>query len=373
MLGRQALRTDRRRAGRARGPLLAAVALAPLLPLALEAQQAERPELVNRYISQALQGDLSRAESLFANLEERELAPEEYDLLERFRQRFVTREEKAERSGSALVDAVVAAFRRYWTSALMGEAPEAQARATLDEELRKTLRRFGAAAGDAPLDRKLRDALEKRGWHVLTGVTQPFRELMLWRSETEKTYRVKLTDGVQRVRVVFLDDFLVLGWSHFATFGKAYSGGWTRPDALYVIAPAYDIGSERFRVNYLKHEARHFADIAHYPRLRQADLEYRAKLTELVFAEERFWETLSNFINNAAANENAPHAYANHTVVANLSSRLLDVPYEASLERWLALDKEDIRAGARKLLAEHTRAIEAGGPKSIESIIVPEA
>ena len=45
-----------------------------------------------------------------------------------------------------------------------------------------------------------------------------------------------------------------------------------------------DRTSETFLVSYLKHEARHFADTLDFPNLSGADLEYRAKLTELAFA-----------------------------------------------------------------------------------------
>ncbi len=37
----------------------------------------------------------------------------------------------------------------------------------------------------------------------------------------------------------------------------------------------------------LKHEAQHAQDLSHYPCISQEDLEYRAKLVELIYSEER--------------------------------------------------------------------------------------
>ena len=54
-------------------------------------------------------------------------------------------------------------------------------------------------------------------------------------------------------------------------------------DTLYCVEWAYAPDTENFEVSYLKHEAQHLADFQRFPGLPSAELEYRAKLTELAF------------------------------------------------------------------------------------------
>ena len=42
-------------------------------------------------------------------------------------------------------------------------------------------------------------------------------------------------------------------------------------------------------ISYLAHESRHFEDYQLFPKLKSADLEYRAKLTELSMANETLY------------------------------------------------------------------------------------
>ena len=59
------------------------------------------------------------------------------------------------------------------------------------------------------------------------------------------------------------------------------TGGWAKEDGLYCLCRHYDLDSERYKLSFLKHEARHFADYELYPELQPSDMEYRSKLTEL--------------------------------------------------------------------------------------------
>lgn len=83
-----------------------------------------------------------------------------------------------------------------------------------------------------------------------------------------------------------MDEFVTLGWTEFATMDKYHPGGWATDDALNCVKKAYDVSSETFLISYLAHEGRHCSDYKHFPKLRNsADLEYRAKLTELSMAD----------------------------------------------------------------------------------------
>jgi hypothetical protein len=139
---------------------------------------------------------------------------------------------------------------------------------------------------------------------------------MIWTSNDTVVESVELTDDTYEVELNYLDDFVSYGWSNFAAFGMASTGGWAKKDGLYCICRHYDLDSERFKLSFLKHEARHYADFKLYPELQPADLEYRGKLTELAYSEEGIYRLLEQFTKAANRVENAPHPLANWYVQA---------------------------------------------------------
>lgn len=277
-------------------------------------------------------------------------------MLERLGQRQLPPVQVADR----FVAGVLTAYRRYWLRGLLndrlGEAHERE----LLEELNGRVRRAGGreAATPGDLEPVLDSLIRRRGYNVLLGVTHPFRELMLWRSETEERYDVPLPEGIQPVTVVFMDDFASLGWAGFATCGRSYSGGWTRPDRLYAVRGAYQPGSESFRVSYLVHEGQHFADNRRFPELERQDaLEYRAKLAELALARSTAYELLGAFAGNVSDDPGIPHSFANAKVVRGLAARLYADP--APIPVWSEVPVERINAAARELLREDTERLAA--------------
>lgn len=71
----------------------------------------------------------------------------------------------------------------------------------------------------------------------------------------------------------------------YLTFGRYGTGGWASPDGtINCIEQAYDFESERFLVSLLKHEAQHTLDMKNFPGITPAELEYRAKLVELIYS-----------------------------------------------------------------------------------------
>jgi hypothetical protein len=163
------------------------------------------------------------------------------------------------------------------------------------------------------------DGIARAGLHHIGGMTRPHFDLMLWSRQDTTRYDVELTDGRREVAVIFVGDFLVKGWSEFATIGRASTGGWATSNALFCLVDDYDLDSENFRVSYLQHETRHFADYEVFPALDQIELEYRAKLTECAFAVETLPRVLASFSARAERNPAAPHSFANDAVVRHLS------------------------------------------------------
>jgi len=346
-----------------------------LLTIVLWTPAPVRADLTQQYISLALQGDLRSASALFESVAPDSLTTKERALAEKFRTRFVLRTENPEPiQASPFVQEVLLVYRDYWTKVLMKDLTEAEGESHLRKGVRAALERRGIKepiADDAPLDR-LKQELEEEGLHVLGGVTRPYYDLMLWSFQESREYECELTDAVQRVEVVFIGDFLVMGWSHFATFGRAYTGGWATKENLYCLRDDYDVTTEKFKVSYLQHEARHFADYKLFPKLEQIDLEYRGKLTELAFADSSLQSLVQHFASSGALNVAAPHSYANYCVIRDLSLALFgEEVHDANDSRWTSTAEDKVHGAARALLEKSTQSLRAAGAESTRGIIRP--
>jgi len=187
----------------------------------------------------------------------------------------------------------------------------------------------GASAAPAPRDMdeaetRLSARLAQLGLHAQLGTTGRLRDLMLWSRQTERTETVSLPEGPQTTRVTYLDGFLSQGWSNHLSCERVGTGGWATTAGLYVIVPGYEsLDAEPFRVNFLAHESQHYADQHRYPKLQGWELEYRAKLVELAYADETREPTLSAFGANQGDDPADAHSYANRRVLAALRERLL--------------------------------------------------
>jgi hypothetical protein len=343
------------------------------IAVALATSAPARSDVVHDYISSALQGDLSDVAGTLAALPD-DAEPRERELARRFRSRFLDRDESLPAPPDPFVAEVVRAYRDYWTRVLLGEAPPEQAETELLDRLGGILdgHEGSGAAGepDSPdddvLDR-LNRAVESAGYGLISGRTLPHLELMLWARQDTTRYHVKLTDEEREVTVVFVGDFLVKGWADFATLGRASTGGWATKEALFCLVDDYDLDSEKFRVSYLQHETRHFADYDRFPALQQIDLEYRGKLTELCFAEETLPDLLEHFENAGRPDPGAPHTYANFAVIRDLRAEL----GVAAPQDWGAVDRAAVRRAALLLLDRSTRDLEAAGAETVRGIVAP--
>jgi hypothetical protein len=210
-----------------------------------------------------------------------------------------------------LLAGALAVYRDYWTQVLQKKEGDA----ILRDGLSKLL---GVSRPIDELTDLLGKRLEAEGLHSIRGLTAPYQELMVWKKETAHDYTVKLPESTVKVRVVFMDDFASLGWEGFATCGRYHPAGWTKPEALYAVASAYDTKSEHFAVSYLAHEGQHFSDNAKFPKLEQPELEYRAKLTELATAKTTARDLLERFAAQQGPTRETPHGFANAAVVRDL-------------------------------------------------------
>jgi hypothetical protein len=213
------------------------------------------------------------------------------------------------------------AYRRYWLTSIGDLKQRQAAEADLTETLGRLLHRhFSDIEAAEPI---LAKALKAQGYWSLEGKTGFLRELMLWHSQRSTRFEVALPDGKWTSTVFELDRFVSRGWSSYFTCDRTGTGGWTNPEGLYVVMPAYkSLDDERFRVNFLSHETQHFADNQRFPALKSWEKEYRAKLVELALADQTRLRVLTYFDSDQGDDPDSPHSYANKRVLIALRQRL---------------------------------------------------
>lgn len=133
----------------------------------------------------------------------------------------------------------------------------------------------------------------------------------------------------------------------YISFGETGTGGWSNGDGLiHCVRSAYDLESEDFRVSLLKHEAQHAMDQARYRSITNEELEYRAKLVELIYSKER--RILERFVRQAdVTRTDNGHGLAAERIVGEFETRL-----KTERGRLAGLPAETVQAVARSRFAE---------------------
>lgn len=182
---------------------------------------------------------------------------------------------------------------------------------------------------------QIADAFFSRGLYFLGGKTSGYYGPYIWRTTETVAYEVELPDGVQVYTVKLLDGFITRSWIDYLSFGEIGPGGWADGDGIInCVKSAYDFDSENFKVSLLKHEAQHTRDLEMDKDMSSEDLEYRAKLVELIYSSER--DLLKQFAQEADTSDNSNgHAVASNRIVEGFSkilgkepSKLCPLPIE---------------------------------------------
>ncbi len=224
------------------------------------------------------------------------------------------------------LDEVLAAYQDYWRAAIYRKEPQAE------EALRQRFCRIFSAEGSlAELEEtQVKAAFAARGLHFLGGRTGGFYGPYVWKTSRDEGFSVELPEGQASYIVRFLEGFVVKSWLDWLSFGAVGTGGWTDSDGvLCCVADSYQVESESFQVSLLKHEAQHARDLARWPELSSEELEYRAKLVELIYSSER--TLLPSFA--AQAGEGNGHARAAKRIVEGIDPEG-DVPAQALRLFW---------------------------------------
>lgn len=213
---------------------------------------------------------------------------------------------------------------------------------------------FPNASSWEQLEEQVVQFFKDRGYYALFGVTPPFPDLYAWKTQRQRTENVSLPYGNVQMQVYEMDDILSHGWYHYLALKHGGTAGWVSDDGAYYFKDMSDIESEEFQVSLLKHEGQHFYDLQMYPNMKSTDLEYRAKLVELIYGTDE--TRLLTFVNQQSNDPNHPHGYANKVLIDALINKFFAKGAVIDETSW-KLIYDDVRCYARQLLDEHSNAL----------------
>lgn len=324
--------------------------------------------------ARCLDGDVKSALTLLELGENTELSDKDLQVKEQFEKRFKNAKDESDylEARKSPITPLLSLYRDYWRESLLEHSNKYDS--SFSKQVAAFLvEQFPAAnqsiTKEDSTDVYLKKYIESFGLHT-TGFakTGQYFDLLVWKTQKDTTYSFTLNGEQTSARIVFLDNFITLGWEEYATFGRSFPGGWATHEALYCVKNAYDLTSEEFLVSYLAHESRHFADFKLFPKLQSADLEYRAKLTELSMAKETLFKIIGSFIQNANYDSENGHSISDYCVIRDLSRSLFHVNFEKDASKWQALSIEKIHDCASELLRANSRALQQQG-KDVEYFI----
>ncbi len=332
---------------------------------------------INDLYYSALGGNVSSIITKLDETNDSKLDEKQLEIKNKYYHRFKFENEEFKfKTSDTVLISVYNIYLTYWKNALLNRLSLSDADHLFTSDLTEYIWNIYYKDKDVSKDSIYNDIttysknlLNERGFNVANGRTGPYFDLLVWSKENKVNYKVELPETKIDVHVVFMEDVVSLGWEEYATFGRYYPGGWATSDALYCVGSAYDLNSETFRVSYLQHEGQHFADYKVYAKLSGADLEYRAKLVELIYRKDKFYELISFFINNASHSDRSnSHGFANYCMLRDLSKTLLKNDFEKDIEKWKKISIADINAAALKLFKQNTASLNKVG-KEVKELI----
>lgn len=295
----------------------------------------------NGFYGYLIKGDVADAVRYLARF------PEQTALYQKYISVF-EKEEYPVLAADSRLDEILRVYQKYYRNVFYLRMDAKRAEEAMKDEF---ARLFQLSDSDAPFgdieEREISAAFRDRGYHFLGGRTGGYWGPYIWKTTESATYDVALPGGVQPYPIRFLDGFISRSWCDFISFGEIGTGGWTDGDGIiHCVKSAYDLESESFTVSLLKHEAQHAMDLARYRDMASGDLEYRAKLVELIYSSER--NLLRGFAHEADASDvSNGHALAAGRIVEGFTKRL-----RADGGRLDELSIPEIQTIAKALLAE---------------------
>lgn len=275
--------------------------------------------------------------------------PELNDLYQKYISVF-EKNEYYKRTDNRVIDEIDQIYQNYYRNVFWKNMPNQSAKEILYKDLYDYFK-IDEYKQDYDVEEKVVEAVNNEGYQCLCGDTQGYLGPYIWKSSNEEEYEVELPNGTENYKLVMMDGFVSRSWLDFISFGKTGAGGWTRKDGvLCCVRNCYDTSSEQFKVSFLKHESQHAQDIRNIPNIKSIDLEYRAKLVELIYWSD---DKIIKYLYNEAsdANPDNSHTYASYRIIKDLSNKFKDFDFIQNEPDWTAI-LEDIKKEALSLLKE---------------------
>ena len=329
-----------------------------------------------KVISFALDGNIPKALELINSKPDERMIKRHVKAKKGFNDRFYYEDDRSDylQKRHSDIDNLIAVYMDYWRKSFHDypKVHDSLLRKNLSAYLNKNYapaKKLKASDSEKKFDKYLKGYIKSKGLFTTGfGQTGRFYDLLVWKKETDTTYTFTLNGQKIHTPVVFMEDFVTLGWEEYATLDRAYPGGWATPHSLYCVKQSYDTNSEKFLVSYLAHEGRHFEDYKLFPKLETANLEYRAKLTELSLLDKTLFDILQFFITNADAKTEDGHKKADYYAISHLSQKLFNKDFEEDINQWKALPMEEIHQASAALLAENTALLKGLGKNAVTTL-----
>lgn len=327
----------------------------------------------------ALGGDIKSALDLLPKDTFQKISTKDKAFITKFKNRFAYPEDKSDYLPKAdtSLNGLLQVYHDYWRPSLLSNSRKYDTAFVLTlvnylQSIYPPSKAIDLKAGGSTIASSVakyqKDYIDSKGMHTTGfGRTGSYFDLLVWKKQVDTVYNLTLDGDPVAVRVVFMDDFLSLGWEEYATLGRHYPGGWATKEALYCVRKAYDITSEEFNISYLAHEGRHFADYILFPKLSSPDLEYRAKLTQLTL-EKDIYSTIEFFIHSSNYEGTNSHSIANFCVIRDLSRVFFKNDFEKDISKWKQIPVKNIHKQSKKLLRKNTNDLQKTG-KDVEYFI----
>ena len=227
-------------------------------------------------------------------------------------------------------------YQRYFRDVFYLHRDSEASEAVLLEALKKELDLPNGELED--VKNEMTHRFNEAGYQVLFGKTNGYLGPYVWKETEPMTFEVELPEGTSSYRIHMLRGFVFRSWMDYLTFGEKGTGGWASPDGtINCVEKAYDLNSERFRVSLLKHEAQHAEDYRRWEHIGQKELEYRAKLVELIYTQE------TNLLAKFCSEANPERTDDSHALAA---ARIKD-----EMGELICADIAEIQARARALFS----------------------
>lgn len=257
------------------------------------------------------------------------------------------------RSQNEVLNELDAIYQKYYKDVFWYKENHDKAEAKLFENLWEFCGGDANIEKDSYIEMEVEKIVLREGFEFLGGDTAGYYGPYIWENSNKEAYDVELPSGTEKYTVIMMDGFVSRSWLDFLSFGKIGTGGWIGKDGtLCCIRSVYDIESADFKISFLKHEAQHGYDKRMFPQTTSAELEYRAKLVELIYWED---EKIMKKLHSEADNSDVrnTHSIASHRIISDLSTKIFGIDYEINISRFIE-NLDNVKELAKELIFEDT-------------------